>query len=463
MTSATQTRQSSAEDRQVAFDRASARRTDAQGFLHVDGCNISKACVNPYVGVEIPGWKAYGLDPTKTYRILRPPEELEKAAASFNNLPLMDGHIEVSAFDLENPDVKRRVVGSTGSDARFVAPFLVNSLAIYTAGAIAGVESKEQTELSCGYRFDLDMTPGTYEGEPYDGRMTNIQGNHVALVVEGRAGPQVVVRDSAEELARRALRRQAIADAMRPAAPLRTRVADAMREASGEQPDTSYELAEQAAMYAGRLAMKEPKANYFRIASQLYTIACKEHLEAGFEKQAAYHARQATFFGNQAKMFEAPSLGSMTVVVVASDSIEHIEGHKGSNGKPAPWVIRSESTGRIIWSGGSKAEAVANLRRIEGHKQHANDSATAADVTEREDVSPEEGKRKFGNVEFADPKNKKYPIDTPDHVRSALRYWARRRNRNIYSKEDQATIGRKIEEAAKRFKIGRFAERNPKK
>ena len=40
------------------------------------------------------------------------------------------------------------------------------------------------------------MTPGVYEGHRYDGIMTNIRGNHVALVKDGRAGTDVVVQDA---------------------------------------------------------------------------------------------------------------------------------------------------------------------------------------------------------------------------------------------------------------------------
>jgi hypothetical protein len=41
------------------------------------------------------------------------------------------------------------------------------------------------------------MTPGEFEGKAFDGVMRNILGNHVALVEEGRAGPDVFVGDSA--------------------------------------------------------------------------------------------------------------------------------------------------------------------------------------------------------------------------------------------------------------------------
>jgi hypothetical protein len=48
------------------------------------------------------------------------------------------------------------------------------------------------------------MTPGTSpEGEKYDGRMTQIVANHIALVEAGRAGPDVMVADSVLHIARR--------------------------------------------------------------------------------------------------------------------------------------------------------------------------------------------------------------------------------------------------------------------
>ncbi len=40
-------------------------------------------------------------------------------------------------------------------------------------------------------------------------------------------------------------------------------------------------------------------------------------------------------------------------------------------------------------------------------------------MEKREDANPDEGEHKYGDVEFADPVNKKYPVDTPEHVRAA--------------------------------------------
>src|SRR5258708_19165512 len=70
-------------------------------------------------------------------------------------------------------------------------------LSVWDGEAIELIDSEAQKELSSGYRYRADMTPGTFEGEQYDGVMRDIVGNHVALVKEGRAGSDVIVADSA--------------------------------------------------------------------------------------------------------------------------------------------------------------------------------------------------------------------------------------------------------------------------
>lgn len=176
----------------LAFDRASVRTFDVDGRLHVEITNISKATVSPYLGSEIPGADELDLDPRRIYQLLRDPEELEKAAPTFNNIPVLSEHIPVSAAD-HRPDL---VVGSTGTDAVFEAPYLKNSLVVWSADAIKGIENGEQRELSCAYRYTPDMTPGNFDGTRYDGVMRNLIANHLALVATGRAGPDVVVGDS---------------------------------------------------------------------------------------------------------------------------------------------------------------------------------------------------------------------------------------------------------------------------
>lgn len=179
-------------DSALAFDRATVRSFDNDGRLHIEVTPISKANVCPYYGREIPNSKALGLQPDKVYYLLRDPKELAKAATTFNNIPLLNEHIPVTAADPQ----KMAVVGSTGTDAEFDGTYLKNSLVVWDADSIAGIETDEKKELSSAYRYVADMTPGVHDGQPYDGVMRDIVGNHVALVIEGRAGSDVVVGDS---------------------------------------------------------------------------------------------------------------------------------------------------------------------------------------------------------------------------------------------------------------------------
>lgn len=179
-------------DSALAFDRATVRSFDKDGRLHIEVTPISKANICPYYGREIPNSKALGLQPDKVYYLLRDPKELAKAANTFNNIPLLNEHIPVTAADPQ----KMAVVGSTGTDAEFDGTYLKNSLVVWDADSIAGIETDEKKELSSAYRYVADMTPGVHEGQPYDGVMRDIVGNHVALVIEGRAGSDVVVGDS---------------------------------------------------------------------------------------------------------------------------------------------------------------------------------------------------------------------------------------------------------------------------
>ena len=399
-------------DRQVACDKQSARTVDEQGFLHVEDCNISKACVNPYWGAEIPNYAQLKLDPGKTYFLFRDPQELAKAADTFNNLPLMDKHVEVSAFDLEDPAIKKHMVGSTGTNAKFSAPYLQNTLVVWTAGAIEGIMSKEQTELSCAYRYELDMTPGEYEGTKYDMRMTDIRGNHVALVDEGRAGPDVTVKDR---------KQQPRVDMKK----IGQMVADALRDYT--------------------MSKKEAVTEHKRLVKNLLSGDPKKKIT-----EAAVQAHELNTEIDPSSVTEDED-------DVISDIIEHQEGHKSSKGKLAPWIIKSETTGKVLWSGPSKAEAVKALANMKGHAEDLSKSVTA-DIEKREDVSAKSGVTEYGKVKFADPKNKKYPIDTPEHVRAALSYWGRARNQNKYSEEDKATIQRRLEAAARTHNIGEHAE-----
>lgn len=197
----------------LAFDRASVRSFDGNGRLQVKLSNISKANVCPYFGREIPGAEKLGLEPDKIYQLWRHPDELKKAAATFNNIPLLSIHTP----DFPGDPPREYRVGVTHSNADFDGTYLTNGLSVWDDSAIAGIETEEQEELSSSYQYVADMTPGvTPNGEPYDGIMRDIIGNHVALVERGRAGSDVLVADSLPPELKQMARAKNILDALKP-------------------------------------------------------------------------------------------------------------------------------------------------------------------------------------------------------------------------------------------------------
>lgn len=180
----------------IALDEAATNRDKSpDGHLHLARTPISKANVCEYWGHEIPDFEQLRLDADKKYKLYRDPEELEKAAKTFNGKPLLSEHIPVTADSFP----ETAVIGSLGSNTVFEHPYLYNDgMAIWKGPDIFGIESDQKKQVSSAYRYRADMTPGkSPDGEAYDGVMRDIVGNHAAIVKEGRAGADVVVGDSA--------------------------------------------------------------------------------------------------------------------------------------------------------------------------------------------------------------------------------------------------------------------------
>lgn len=82
-------------------------------------------------------------------------------------------------------------------------------------------------------------------------------------------------------------------------------------------------------------------------------------------------------------------------------------------------------------------------------------ASSIEEVAKREDVTPADkkaAKKEYGDVEYADEKNKKYPLDA-EHIRAAISYWGMPKNRAKYSPEDQKKISAKIARAAKKHGV----------
>lgn len=174
----------------LAFD-GSVRTTDDFGHLRIAKSHISKATVNPYYGMEIPRSAELGLDPNKIYYLFRDPLELARGASTFAMKPILSRHVPVTS-DAPRQELQ---IGTIGSDVVFNDPYLDADTCIWEATAIAGIETDTVREYSAAYSYVAVMTPGEYHGQRYDGIMTEIRGNHLALVESGRAGSDVLAAD----------------------------------------------------------------------------------------------------------------------------------------------------------------------------------------------------------------------------------------------------------------------------
>ena len=186
-------------NRSIAFDSVSVRSVDANGFLHVERSPLTRVQVAPYLGREISGWQAQGLDPERMYHAYRPPEELSSVETikSINGIPIHLEHHD----DAGEPEDKKTRVGTTGTDGAFNAPFLMNSLHIFDQDAINRINDGSMKELSLAYTYIPEFKSGvTDDGEKYDFIQRQIRANHLALVENGRAGPSVKVSDSGKEI-----------------------------------------------------------------------------------------------------------------------------------------------------------------------------------------------------------------------------------------------------------------------
>jgi hypothetical protein len=171
----------------LALDR-SVRSYDSDGRLRVATAVLTRACVSPYLGAEVPNYQAIGLSASRVYQLLRPERELRAALDGFNGLPILTRHVPVSADD-HRGDL---VVGSTGSSAVLVNGEVSNSLTIWASPGIDLIESGAARSLSCGYAYTPIVQSGSFQGRPYEIVMTDIKPNHLALVAEPRVAGAMV-------------------------------------------------------------------------------------------------------------------------------------------------------------------------------------------------------------------------------------------------------------------------------
>lgn len=171
----------------------SARQYDINGWPEIQGNPLSRVGVFEYLGSSI-----NAPEPDRIYRVYRPEKELSdpECIESFKLLPWVIDHTMLG--DGEMPAEQKGIHGVIGENVYYddKKKMLVGNIKVFSDHHENLIDSGKK-ELSLGYRckylFNLN---GTYNGDHYDAIQTEIRGNHLASVDEGRMGSSVAVLDS---------------------------------------------------------------------------------------------------------------------------------------------------------------------------------------------------------------------------------------------------------------------------
>lgn len=161
----------------------------AEGYLICRSVPIARTGDQQYTAREV----MQDGDPGQMVIVHRRPEDVfaEETIASFEGKPVTDDHPP------ENVQAENFAPYARGhvQNVRQAGDNLVGDVYITDAKLASDVKHRVKREISCGYQCDLvpDGAGGYYQ--------TNIRGNHVAVVLRGRAGHDVAIHDAANTAA----------------------------------------------------------------------------------------------------------------------------------------------------------------------------------------------------------------------------------------------------------------------
>lgn len=157
-----------------------------EGFLICRDVPINRIGDQQYLAHEL----QLDGDPERVITVHRHPEDVfaPAAMASFEAKDVTQGHPP------ENVTPENHALYAKGhvQNVRRNGDFTVADLVVKDASLISDIRNGVVREISCGY-----LCQYVPDGNGY--RQTNIQGNHIAVVLKGRAGSEVSIKDAAQE------------------------------------------------------------------------------------------------------------------------------------------------------------------------------------------------------------------------------------------------------------------------
>ncbi|MGN8233226.1 DUF2213 domain-containing protein [Priestia flexa] len=124
------------------------------------------------------------------------PDEIfsERTIRSARSKPVTDDHPN-EPVTLKN--FNRYAKGLSHTDASVRNLKLYVSMTITDEGLIRKIRDGKR-EISIGFLSDVVAEQGTYNGETYQFVQRNLEINHIAIVEQGRAGPEVAIRNDSD-------------------------------------------------------------------------------------------------------------------------------------------------------------------------------------------------------------------------------------------------------------------------
>lgn len=157
-----------------------------EGYLICRNAPIARTGEQEYLAQEL---QLEG-DPMRPVRVWREEEQVfsPAAIASFEGKPVTDGHPPESVSPANFAAYAKGHI----QNVRRQGNLLVGDLHIHDPALAGEIRSGAKRQISCGY--DCVYQPS---GDGF--KQTNIRGNHVAVVLRGRAGPAVAIQDEQPE------------------------------------------------------------------------------------------------------------------------------------------------------------------------------------------------------------------------------------------------------------------------
>lgn len=167
-----------------------------RGFL-IASPRTARIGMQVYSGAEVDPNNAQGLRDRERVMIYRPAEEVFSGdtLASMAYQPITNDH-PAEMVDAKN--WKQYATGFTGGEVARDGDYIRLPTMIMDASQVEDIDSGKR-QLSWGYKCRIEFGDGqTPEGVAYDGVQREIRGDHLAVVIAARAGPECQFRDAAQ-------------------------------------------------------------------------------------------------------------------------------------------------------------------------------------------------------------------------------------------------------------------------